>query len=295
MRYIKYLFIISLFIFLMPNVYASSIEVTAKANNTNVSTGQEVIINVNLKADEIIAECLFNFETDNGINYISSNALDGWSLINGEKGTLLSNNNVSSNMLMTGKNILELKYKVNNAGKVVIKTIECVSMKENVYDSEEDIVINFSIKENDVTLKPPSSNENDDFPGTEGEVNKTGKLKNIILSEGNIDFREDVYEYNVIVKDFKRLEVSLDMDGIVTYTMNKEIVDNNNRVVIAVLGDNGDTTNYIINVTEINDAEEEQIGSLDEEKKTNFVPMFLGIIGLLVLLNIYRIIKKIKK
>jgi hypothetical protein len=269
-----------------PCVYASDITVSAKANNNLVEVGSEIIITLNLKSDEIIAECLFDVKSDDSIKYISMKELNNWSSMNGDNGILLSNSNISTNTLSNGLNILELKYKVNNSGRVVIKTMECVSVNENVYDYK-DINVDFSIKQ----VTPPK--EEDNSIGV--EPNKNGKIVDVILSEGKIDFDSNVYEYNITVSNYDNLEADVKIEGnIVSYSIQKEETDNEKKIIISAENGNGKKTEYIINVLEEENTLEEEPEKPVKEK-FNFVPIFIGIICLLVVVNIVRIVLNKKK
>ena len=275
MKFIKYIFIFAIFIMFSPKVYADGITVTAKANNTVVEAGSEVVINVNLKSDELIAECLFDFESNNNIQYISMKAMNQWTLLEGTKGTSLSNGNISTNTLSAGLNILELKYKVNKSGRV--KTLECVSINENEY-SHQDVIIDFSIKQENIP-----SNEDEHSGNVENNNDVKSPLVGIVLSEGDIDFVPNVYEYNVTVTNFDDLEVTLNLnESNISYSIVKDEFEK--KVNITLVDNEGNTTNYVINVTEIEEPKEEP----QEKEKFNFIPIFIGIICLLVLVNIFR-------
>lgn len=288
MKRIKFLLILALFVIFTPDVYAATFSVSASANQTLVLENTEVYININLTSNEVISECLFQTESDNNLSFVSSKGLNNWSVEYGDNGILASNNEFYDNNLENGLNILELKYKVKKMSKLTIKTVECVSVSENVYEYE-DLNIDFTVKEN-------TSNDGNNSPSPEVNPgvtpNEDGKLVGIILSEGKINFSADVYEYTVTVSDFDNLEVTLDTVGSFEFTsIDKEETGIEKRIVITLKDKDNATTNYIINVLEL------EVDNTSEEVKDNnkYVPIFIGIICLLIILNVFRIINKNKK
>lgn len=292
----------------MENVFADNFSVSADGGNSSVSKGTEVKVLLNLKSDVSISDCMFKFENDNTLEYIGVSSLNNWEIGGeGANGTLLSNKSLNASAPSNGQNIAELKYKINGNGKLTIKTLECISIEDEEVYSYKDLIVNFSIKESNNNSSTAGSNNSTGSNNNDNKIDEVGDvtiapatLKDIILSEGEIDFNPLVSEYEIKVKDFSSLTVSLDFDnGSSSYTIDK--VDNGDeKSVVIVLTDlNDETTTYKIKVTEENTDEVIQPSDDEvvepEKKKGNYVPVFIGIICLLVLINVFRIVKSIKK
>lgn len=139
---------------------------TANADNTEVVAGGEATITVSLKSDSAIANCLFTIETDSTLELVSKSGLNNWNFdsYEGSGKDLISNSSLDNVAYTEGKNIFNLKYKVNGDGKVNIKNIKCVSTMAEGTDEEgnnteiegsfQDITVSFTVKDTgeDTTL-----------------------------------------------------------------------------------------------------------------------------------------------
>ncbi len=116
-------------------------------------------------------------------------------------------------------------------------------------------------------------------------------LESVTFSEGTIEFDTNVYEYWIDVKNFKRLEIypvlASDYDS---YSVKKESSDNEYKVIITVTKPDGSFKDYTFHVNQV----KENINIDTEEvmvEKKNYTPVFITIICVLILINVYRIIK----
>ena len=129
-------------------VFAFEFTVAGYVSNAEVVAGEEATVNVFLKSESPIAGCLFKVEADNSIELVSKTGMNGWNIaLEGTEGINVENSSLSNDPLTNGKNILSLKYKVNGAGKVIIKTDHCVSTLTEEKSTHSDIVVNFATKD----------------------------------------------------------------------------------------------------------------------------------------------------
>ena len=118
----------------------------------------------------------------------------------------------------------------------------------------------------------------------------------IELSEGEINFDTEVTEYSITVSSFDELDVYVKLESSTSsYTVDKNIVDDEKIVVIMVMANDGSSKVYTIIVTEDNLLNQDTDSDEMEEKKNYFVPIFIGIICVLVFINVFRIVRNIKK
>jgi len=147
------LVLVMCFIF-VGDVFAADLDltVTAVADKTVVSNGGEGKITLTVKSDSPVSSCFFNVSYDSTLEEISKTGINGWEI--DKNGVGINGFIVEGSLdgeLSAGVDILELKYKVNGAGKVTIKTTECASSDEKS-GSYEDIVVNFELEDlSDVT------------------------------------------------------------------------------------------------------------------------------------------------
>lgn len=107
-------------------VYAATV-VSTNVDKKEVAKGTEVSIKVNLKSDVAISSCLFVVNTSDNIVFSSkSGMINNWSVTDSSDGFLVKTINDSDSDVSNGKNVLELKYKVNGDGNITIKTDYCI-------------------------------------------------------------------------------------------------------------------------------------------------------------------------
>lgn len=134
----------------MNNVFADefSYTVTTDPSSSTVVLGNEATIKVNLKSNSSINACLFKVSASDGIEFVSKNGVNGWNVTeDGTNGFLVENSSTDGEALSAGKNILELKYKVNANGKVTVATDYCISTETEEQDSHAAIDVIFTTKD----------------------------------------------------------------------------------------------------------------------------------------------------
>jgi len=142
------------------NVFAAELNFTVSAtpDATTIVKGKEVKITLNLKSDSPIEMCQFQVTADSTLEYVSMSTSNLWSVGQGTISNFtLENDANNTEPLTNGKNVLEIKYKVNGDGKVTIKTVECAYVADASNASSgthEDVVVSLTSKDasTDTTL-----------------------------------------------------------------------------------------------------------------------------------------------
>ena len=148
--------------------------VSANANNNVIEKGKEVEITINVKSDSTVDSCSFNVASDTTLEYISMNPSVGTPAdFTAEIDT--------DDPLTNGIDIIKIKYRVNDSGKVTITPSKCVvTDDQSLEDSSIDpIVIQ-------ITAQEPA-------------VDTT--LSDISVSGGKMApvFASDIYSYTVLL------------------------------------------------------------------------------------------------
>lgn len=160
------------------SVFAEELTITADPSNKQVTKGDEVVVKLNLKSDASITSCIFKVEHDSNVSAVSKSGANGWNITqDGANGFLLENSDISGNAPSDGKNVLELKYKVNGDGKITIKTDKCIDGVTEKTFNHSDVVVNL----------------------TTIETTEDTSLSNISVTGGEMGpaFSKDVYSYAV--------------------------------------------------------------------------------------------------
>lgn len=108
--------------------------------NDTVVKGDAAVINVNIKSDLHISACTFQVSSDSGIEYVSAKQASGYILQTGSNGRI-SVDGAVDDTTPTNMTVLQLNYKVNNDGKVTIKTLDCTSPTDNKTGSYKDVIV----------------------------------------------------------------------------------------------------------------------------------------------------------
>lgn len=323
MKLYKYLFSLLVLTLFIPRVYAFTYEIDASGYNTSVSVGQKQEITVsikNIQGDTSgVGACSMNISFDSNISLDSRiRTLNTWSMTTGN--FYMFDN---GNMILEDSSIFVIPVKVNGEGSVKLTNIKCSDGVTNVNTSDKNIAFTIKTTTNNNNSNSNSNNtnnsnsnsnntNNNNSNGNSGSNNNSSgvdnnnqqsnnevlkssncDLSNIVLSEGTIEFDSAVTEYSIKINDIDKLEVTPVLDDkSASYTIDKNITSNGtNTIVITVKAQDGNTKIYTIYVES-----EEVVNEQDSDKKNNiYVPIFIGIICILVLINIIRIIKNKKK
>lgn len=202
-------------------------------------------------------------------------------------GTLKFKNNGSSNII-TIDNII---FYDTNYKPIVINTI---SSKVNVKEDNTSTGSTNNNGSNGNSESNTSDNKNnDDVDNSDNTSNNdTDKgyyLSNIEIKGYKIDFSRDVYEYNLKIGN----EDVLDITPILEDNNSSYIISGNDKLVngsvinIKVITENDDEKVYTINI--LKDKE------IEVAKNNNYKYIFIVIIGILLIINIVRLLRRRKK
>lgn len=277
----RYIFALIAFCLFMPSVYAFTFDMGMDVESVNVTKGSLSEITVSLKelngVSSEIGACSLRIEYTTGVESSGDvKSLNGWALI--------SANGIyqfdTGNSFVSDSKIFSIPVKINDSGSVKLTNIECSDgvTKEKIAD-----------KSIDFTATDASSNNNSEVENDE----IVEKKLEITLTEGSIDFDPLVFEYTVEVRDVDNFDVVVNLgDNDDSYSVERNISEVEKNLVISVIGKDESVKLYKINLIEDNSIGEENI---DNSKNNKYVPIFIGIICLLVLINVFRIIKNLKK
>lgn len=304
MKKIRYLFLLVLFTLFLPSVDALSYDIS-----TSLSKIDNNRYDIRLSFDDVsdtdygIGACIFNVSVSDGIK------------LNGEMRTVGSWNIDGTNMFLvesakpalTKTEFLIIPVKVDNSGKVTISNIKCSDDMEEVQinDKTVDIVykvdnsnnFNNNVGNNNIGGNTPNKNNSNSNNGVNTPNNNSDTtdnnekddvlvkdsncdLKDIILSEGEIDFESSIVEYEVSVNSIERLQVT----PVLASEKSEFVIDREaDKVVIKVTAEDGTVKNYTIYLEET---------LVKKENNNKYIPIFIGITCLLVLINIIRVGRK---
>ena len=291
MNKIKLMFFGLLFMLFAPSVYALSYDMDMSVNNTSVKVGSTKEIKVLLKniqgTSDGIFVCTLNVLSSDNITIGKVRSLNDWTLTIGDMYLFDTGSPV-----LNDSEIFVIPVKVNGEGYVEIKNIMCSDSVEEVgIDNKK---INFTIKKETESAgnnKPNTDNK----PTTEevkDEKSSNCNIASLELSDGTIDFDPNITEYSISVDDFDKLKINLTLESnLATYIINRNDYGDKKNIVITVSAEDNSQKKYTIFV-------EEKTTNIPVEKKPenkNYAIIFIVIIGILLLLNIYRLVKKKNK
>lgn len=296
----NYLFILLVSFLFIPRVYASlNYDIILDVGKTSVEKGSLVEVKVSLDnitgENQGIGACVMNISFDTNILLDSKiRTLNSWTLTTGDKYLFDTGNFVFSKSEM-----FVIPIKVNGNGNLKLFNIFCSDGENEIATGDKEI--RFTIIENkpnnnsDNQIKEDNDSNNNDNTNQDNNLDEVmdsnANLSNIILSEGVIEFDPNVTEYSIEVNDFSKLQVTPELESDRAQSViDRNITDSGNSILITVTAENGDTKVYTIYVSE-------KVKEVDESNSNNnvYVPIFIGIICVLVIINIIRIIKSKKR
>lgn len=304
MKKIRYLLLYGLLTLCIPKVYALNFDISA-ASDVVVKSGEKVEIAVGIDnvtgTTDGISVCSMNILFDENIELESTiRTLNSWTMT---KGSIYLFDTGSP--VLNKSDIFIIPVIVRGEGSIKLSNILCADIEEEVSISDKEIIFSIKKEENKTEVnegnnnKPSGSTGNNNVTGTDennqddsDDIKSNCNLSNIELSEGSIDFEPNVTEYEVKIKDFKNFKVTpkLEDPESSSYVIDKNFTDDGGNVVITVNGTNGDVKIYTI-YTELEDVNIKE----KQPKKNNYVPIFVVIIAVLIIINLIRIIIKVSK
>ena len=122
-------------------------------------------------------------------------------------------------------------------------------------------------------------------------------LKNITLSNGNINFDKNTLEYNLVLEnDVDKINIEAtaeDNNAKITGLGDYELNEGNNDIKLIVISENGEEKIYTLHVLRNEKKEEVINNNKEEKKKNNFCVIIVGIILLLIMILLVIKYKKI--
>lgn len=302
MKKMGYILILGLFTLFIPRVYAFSYDININGDTSSVKVGtkKELKVSINNIQDTTdgVVTCSMNILFDKNIALDSSiKTLNSWSMMTGDMYLFDTGSPVFDSSEM-----FTIPVKVNGDGTIKLNNIVCSDGVEEIEISNKQFsltVKNENVQESDDEDKK-DNNDNRQDNDTEQEENNNDEdtnimdsncnLKELTISEGVIEFDPNVTEYEVKITNFDEFEVNPVLESIsASYLIDKNLDGNKGNIVITVKAKDGSFKIYTIYTTISKDS------TSDTKKGNNYVPIFIGIICVLVLINIFRIVGNMKR
>lgn len=300
MKKVNYLFIILGFCLFIPKVYAFTYDFNTSVNNTSVKSGTATEIKVSLNnvqgTSMGIAICSVDISLDDSIVLNSDiRTLNSWTMTRGDFYLFDTGNSVfnSSDMFV-------IPVKVNGNGSVKLRSIECSDGEtiESIGDKSINFTVYSDTGNNQNNNLNNNSNQNNNGQGNSSNNNNSN---NNVVKDSNCDlvsvsingkevadFDSSVTEYMVKIDRFDELVVEpLLASDKASFTINKS--DDNSRVSINTLAEDGSSKTYTILIEQNEEIDDKQ------NNKNYYTLIFIIVICVLVVLNVFRIIKNKKK
>lgn len=130
-----------------------SISANLVSGSTTVAAGSEAVIDLGVVSSSNVDSCIFEITHDSGIEFVSRAGMNNY-VVGTNDNNILVYRATTDVGFTSGQNILELKYKINSAGKLTIKTTKCTSSTDTS-GSYKDIDFDFKVTDasEDASLK----------------------------------------------------------------------------------------------------------------------------------------------
>lgn len=302
MNKIKIFFGILLFTLFVPSVNALKYDISTSLVNASSSDKKLYDIKISLKSisdtDYGVAACSMDISFSEEIKLNGTiRTLGNWSMTVGDVYLFDTVNPVLNNT-----EFLIIPVKVNSNGTVTLSNVSCSDGDSDVFIENKVIDLKYTSVNN--AQGDNNNNQNNNQNGNNNQDGNNGSntnkddedkddnvvldsncdLSNIILSQGTIDFDSNVTEYEVDIDDINKLDIDVEL---ASDKASYEIIRKDNSIVIEVTAEDGSKKIYTIYVS--SDKEE-----VNEKNNKIYVPIFIGIICILVLINIFRVVKNMK-
>lgn len=215
-------------------------------------------------------------------------------------GTLKVKNNGGTIGVITLNNIFFYKDENINSINSVSKSLSIKSIsnndKKNTDNNNNNNSNNGNENKTNNTNKGNSTSNNNATNEKNNDSNETtkkddDKKEEIVVDDGiylsdlkidgyDIDFRKDIFNYDLTIGDESSLNItpSVDNNNLTFEIYNNENLVNGSKIYIEVRNKNDEIQTYYINITK------------EEKKKFNFTPVFITIIVVLVMFNVVRLL-----
>lgn len=181
-------------------------------NSTSVVKGSEVTINVSLNSNVYLNKCSFDLSNDSNIEFVSGSGMNKYEFKKVDSVYQISRD-ASNTQFNSGLVVMQLKYKVNDDGKVTIKNLECSSASDNqVGTYSEEMKFDFDAIEEKVdtslskisvtggTLSPSFSSSIKSY-----SINLDSSIFSLELVASNSDYQDDIV---VTDEDGNKLDIN---------------------------------------------------------------------------------------
>ena len=288
-----YLCVLILLFLFIPKVYALTYDIDVLVDNTSVSVGTVKEIKVSLKninaTENGIDVCSMNISFEKNILLNSSiKTLNDWDLTTGDMYLF------DSDPVFDDVDMFLIPVKINGNGSVKLSNIFCSDGADEVSFVDKEIKFTVVATESNSNSNNNGSNNNSSS-GTGNTMTEEDNcnLSNIMLSEGTIEFDTNVTEYSVYVTDMDNFSITPILENSkASYLIDENVSEEGKNIVVTVTAPSGNTKIYTIYVNDdLNDSDESE----DDKKNNDFTIIFIVIICVLVIINVYRIIKNLKK
>jgi len=302
----------------LPHVYASSFEVKLRADKTSgvvVGTTSEVIMSLdNIKVDDSgISACLFDIKTSGGVSINSSiRSFGSWSYTPGTHNMVDTFDSIKGS-----SDVIAIPVKIDGNGNLTISNITCSTETEDDVETADKMLTftvleaNSSSSSNNSSGNSGSNNNNNNNTGNnnsgsnsnldQGSSNLSSDcdLTGIEVNGSSLNFDPNTLEYVAYVPDLISFVITpfASSDKATFDISEEEINSSRKKVMIKVTAENGMTKNYTLYLTNVLD---EVVDKNEDSNSVNgnsfdYKFIFIGLIVLLVLVNIFRIVMKKKK
>ena len=120
------------------------------------------------------------------------------------------------------------------------------------------------------------------------DFTKGAYLTGLEIEGYDIDFRSDIFEYDLKIKDEKELKITpkVGSEDVTYKVLNNKDLEDGSIITIEVIYKDDEIKNYYINISK------EKEEKTEKNKKSNFIIIFIVIVVLLVLINVARMFIK---
>ena len=201
-------------------------------------------------------------------------------------GTLkLRNNGGSNNSIIIDE--IEFFYDDDSYLELdsITKNIKIKSNTSNSINNKNDTNIGNTKIDNNNDKKKDDVDNIDSTDNTDNTVYGNTYLIDIKINNYDISFDKDIYEYELTIKDEDKLDIEpMLMDNSSKYSIiGNNKLKNGSVIEIKVIAENNDTKTYKIKINK------------KDDNNNKYQIIFIGIIGILVIINIIRIVSRRRK
>ena len=201
-------------------------------------------------------------------------------------GTLkLRNNGGSNNSIIIDE--IEFFYDDDSYLELdsITKNIKIKSNTSNSSNNKNDTNIGNTKIDNNNDKKKDDVDNIDSTDNTDNTVYGNTYLIDIKINNYDISFDKDIYEYELTIKDEDKLDIEpMLMDNSSKYSIiGNNKLKNGSVIEIKVIAENNDTKTYKIKINK------------KDDNNNKYQIIFIGIIGILVIINIIRIVSRRRK